>query len=602
MKIEEKIAKMQAIKEEFAATQSRLLNAKKLEEAAQSTHLAKLLENDLAQAEIILAAKDIMTKLQDMAEDLAKLHAQELFPLVDEMKTAFGPQPAETFEALAQTALQDALNMVRKAKESINTGILQVEGKLPMNDMAIGNPAEPVMPEIGMDAEAGAPEDTMLGDLSDEFGGAEAAAGAEGDPMGRLKKESIEEGKTHKYDDEEGSKSAKKKDDKAIRDEKKNKRKVEESMLFETAGNVLLEKVSLDALVKWYLKEAASAMPASDYDDFAQKVHAKAKQSPAKMAGYIGAKKYGHAAMAQLAAPAMTACESVEEGRTFKYDDEDGGRQAKGKEDRAWRQKRKARRDVDAHNSDDDDKMNESERKAMAIAKIIESNVLAFGKGKAAQVVKQFSETALVEGESQSILEAFQDMYGMRPAQYSVSIARELSEAGLALSDQKKVDHAMTSIASKMAGDKSVAKKPVSAIISQLDPADRAAVQKQTNAMRKDGGQPPKTVGDLVTGAAGDDDDKLAENINAAHWAVDTMGQYKGEVVEPDLEPLKTPKAETKSQPEGGAEAKTAPEPKPEAKEPKATEEPKEEAAEEPKEEKAEEPKEKTGNPFAKQA
>jgi hypothetical protein len=189
----------------------------------------------------------------------------------------------------------------------------------------------------------------------------------------------------------------------------------------------------------------------------------------------------------------------------------------------------------------------------------------------------------------------------MKPAQYSVSIARDLAEQDLAPSDQKKVDKAMAGIASQMATDKSVAKKPVSAIISKLDPADRAAIQKKTNNMRQDGGEAPKTVADLVTG--GNADDNLEENINAAHWPVDSMGQYKGAVVEPDLAPLKAAKAETKSQPEGGAEPKAAPEPKPEAKAPKATEEPKEEA-EEPKEaEKPEEPaKEKSGNPFAKQA
>lgn len=591
MKIEDKIAKLQAIKEEFAATQSRLLAVKKLEEAAQATHLATLLENDLAQAEIILAAKDIMAKLQDMAEDLAKLNAQEIFPLVDEMKTAFGPEAADAFEVIAQDALQNALNTVRKAKEDINTGVLQVEGKLPMNDMAMGlDTPEPEMPDMA------APAGTMLDDLADDdFGGAEAAAGAEGDPMGRLKKESIDEGKSRKYDDEEGDASAKKKADKAVRDEKKNKRKIEESLIFETAGSILLEREGLESLVTWYLNEAAAAMPADQYADFEGKVRAKAKSQPSKMAGYIGAKKYGHAAMAQLAAPAFTASESMVEGRSYRYDDEEGGKQAQRKADKEWRKSRKARRDVDANNSDADDRLDETERKAMAIAKIIESNVLAFGKGNAAQVVKQFSETALNEGNVQTVLEAFEAMYGMKPAQYSVSIARELAEAELAPSDQKKVNAAMANIAGQMANDKSMAKKPVSAIISKLEPQDRAAIQKQTNHMKQDGGQAPKTVADLVTSGA-DNEDTLEENINAAHWPVDTMGQYKGDVVEPDLEPLKTPKAETKSQPEGGAEPKTAPEPKPQAEEPKATEEPKEEPAETP-----EEPKEeKSGNPFAK--
>lgn len=570
MNMQEKISKLQAIKEEFAATQARLEAAKRLQEAAEATYLATLLENDLEQAEIILAAKDIMAKLQDMAEDLAKLNAQEVFPLVDEMKAAFGPEAADMFENLAQNALQAALNSVRKAKEDINSGILQVEGKLPMNDMSV----EPtVAPDMAGPTDTMAP-DTMLGDIAnDEFGGAEGAAGLEGDPMGRAKKESIDasgdllEGKTHRRDDDDDDEDprAKKKAAKFVRDEKKTKRKIEESLILESAGQKLLETEGLESLLTWYLKEAASAMPAEEYPEFAAKVSAKAAKNPAKMAGYIGQKKYGAAAMAQLAQPTFTSGMMTSEGRTYRYDDDNYGYSAKGKADKAWRKARKERRNIDDTPDKEDEKMTESERKALAMAKIIESNILIHGKGNAAQVVKQFSENTLVEGETETetILEAFESMFGMKPAQFSITMAKELAEDNMSPTDKRKLDQAMASVASQMATDKSTANKPVSAIMSKLEPQDRAAIQKKQAAMRKDGKNPQK-VADLVTNT----DESLEENINAAHWPVDSMGQYKGDLVEPDLEPLKTAKAETKVQPE----QTTAPEPKPEAEESEATE------------------------------
>lgn len=632
MDTKEKIAKLQAIKEEFAATQNRLMEARKLEEAAQATHLSTLLEADLAQAEIILAAKDIMATLQDMAEDLAKLNAQEIFPLVDEMKAAFGPEAAEAFENVAQGVLQDALNSVRKAKEDINTSILQVEGKLPMNDMAMGTeepeasaPAPDMSaPEIdGVDAEVS--DDTILGG-ADDFGGAEAGA------MGRAKKESIEggavlegktrkyddedmedskaqkkadkefrnerkskrqveEGKTHKYDDEDmdDAKSAKKAD-KEFRQARKDKKKIDESIIMETAGQKLIESEGLVSLLTWYLKEAAAALPADEYPEFAAKVSAKAAKNPNKMAGYIGQKKYGHAAMAQLATPTFTAMEQVMEGRSFRYDDEEyGDAKSQRKQDKAWRQSRKAKRQVDDNGGDDEEeKMTESQRMALAMSKVIESNVLAFGKGNAAQVVKQFSEHTLSEGNEQTVMEAFIEMFEMRPAQYSIALAREISEADLNPNDQKKVNSAMAKVAGQMATDKSMANKPVSAVLNTLDPQERAAVQKKQTQMRQDG-QDPKKVADLV-GSVANVEESLEENINAAHWPIDTMGQYKGTVVEPDLEPLKAPKAETKT----AAPSEKSAEPKAET----SSEEPKQEAAEETP---AEEPKEeKNENPFAK--
>jgi hypothetical protein len=679
-----RVERLQAIKEEYARQQKLLVQAKALAERAEPTYLSKLLENDMEQAKQLLAAEDIMNKLQDMAEDLAKLHAQEIFPLVDEMKASFGPEAAQNFENVSQDALVNALNMVRKAKEDINTVILQVKGDIPPNDMATAGPAAPMAPvapapEMGAAAPAA---DSLLGGMADEFGGTDAAAGPMDEPLGRARKESREGGKAL----------------------------TENRVSLVESGRKLLERESLGSLMDWLLTEAASALPSREFATFARKSAVKAAENPEKMAGWIGAKKYGAGAMAQLMDPTVTAeggMDSLSEGRTFKdQDDGPGDTRAARKADREFRRDRKDRKDperevdegrtfkdereddedFDARKAKKDDKAwrkdragkqaiddkveeavpalganiskekpqneyereakkdgwspanreiarmlgnmkNESYRRAAAMGNMIEANILAFGKGKAAQVVEQFS-TDLVESDGVTIMEAFQEMFGMKPAAFSVALSKQISEAApLSTQDQKNLGGAMGKIAGAMASDKSAAGKPVSSVMNTLNPQERAAVQKVTNNAKAGGATAPKKVADLVATAnaaapkkPGLPESELAENINAAHWPVADTGQYKGTVATPDLPPLKAAKSETKSDAPKAEKADKAPaaekapaEKAPEEKAPAAEktakpagnkappftkkEEPKEEAADEaPAEEK------KPGNPFAKKA
>lgn len=699
-----KIERLKAIKEEFALKQARLEKARKLEEAANATHLSTLLENDLEQAELILAAKDVMAKLQDMAEDLAKISAHDVFPLADKMKGTFGPEAAQAFEHAAQNGVTKAMAAVRGAKDALNDAILQVEGKLPANDMAADN----VEPEADVDMSADDSGDAVDAAFDgDDFAGSDAASGPEDEPLGRAKKESVE------------STAA----------------PLIETVDLAVAGKKLIEREGLDSLVDWLLTEAAAAMPADEFKGFAKNVASKAAQDPAKLAGWIGKKKYGAAAMAQLSTPTVTSGASlsvvesdvVVEGKSYRhgedendvtgkrkaskavraarrdkyavgeaeelderkyYDDEDeedlrdGKRAAKDRflaRDKARKAKygsdevvaeRKSFGDEDDYYGRDGKRasknrdlersqarkaknnMTESEKMAHAVAKVIEANVLATGKGSAAQVVKEFAAKmgALVEGDgsdlTESLIQAFESAYGMKPAAYSIKLATGLTEAPLNTSDQKKAAGVMGKIASKMATDKSAANKPVSSMMQGLDGVERATATKMMQQMKKDG-QDPKKIGDFVSGAesmVGDQktnedadsdpnggwvgkveaygvyglkskpwrkefksgaaymrwleknegnvevhgtrdnvEESLEENINAAHWPVDEFGQYKGKPVTPDLAPLSGSKA-AKTEETGEAKSPKVEEPKVDG----AAKPNFEKKAEEPKGEKAE--------------
>ena len=62
-------------------------------------NLRTLMEQDLDQAELVLAAKDMVDRLQKMAEDLASMQVEDLMPLVDAMRESFGTEQANAFSA-----------------------------------------------------------------------------------------------------------------------------------------------------------------------------------------------------------------------------------------------------------------------------------------------------------------------------------------------------------------------------------------------------------------------------------------------------------------------------------------------------------------------
>lgn len=147
-------------------------------------NLRNLLENDLQNAEIILAAQDVVSRLQEIAEDVAKIGAQNVLPLSDTMTPVFGHEKASNFENVANKSVQDIMNSIRKAKEQINVAISALEGKEPVNDMSNfdTNDAD----DIGDTEDKFDDIDSLEGDQDNVDFDIDDSA-----PLGRVKKESI---------------------------------------------------------------------------------------------------------------------------------------------------------------------------------------------------------------------------------------------------------------------------------------------------------------------------------------------------------------------------------------------------------------------------
>ena len=157
-------------------------------QASKKSAFTRLMESELQQAEIILAAQSISDRLQKMAEDLAQMVSEDVLPISDQMKSVFGTDYAEKWAQITKEALESAFETVSGTKDSVSDATRILEKKLEgetssANDM--GNL------DVGGDDLGG--DDLDLGDEGDDLlGGADAASGPDDEPLGRAKKESRE--------------------------------------------------------------------------------------------------------------------------------------------------------------------------------------------------------------------------------------------------------------------------------------------------------------------------------------------------------------------------------------------------------------------------
>lgn len=155
------LAEMMRRKNALEAQLKALKESKKVAESQGNTGLAFLIEATLEKAEVVMAAKSVVEKLQKMAEDLAKVNGDEIMPIMEPLKAAFGPQMADAFQAMVSEKINATVMAVTQAKDAISSEVAKFEGIIdgssPGNDMA----------DMGVDAAAPAAPSALPGDAAD---------------------------------------------------------------------------------------------------------------------------------------------------------------------------------------------------------------------------------------------------------------------------------------------------------------------------------------------------------------------------------------------------------------------------------------------------
>ena len=128
-----------------------------------------LKESEVQQAQVVLAAQDMVDKMQSMLEDASEMQFKELPALVDSIKNQVGIDQAAQFNTDATAALTGLVQNLQGAKQQLDQALGVVTGATPP-------------PDAGMAAMGGAP--TPAGDMAaagmDDL---DAAAGMAGDEI-----------------------------------------------------------------------------------------------------------------------------------------------------------------------------------------------------------------------------------------------------------------------------------------------------------------------------------------------------------------------------------------------------------------------------------
>ena len=173
-------AKLKAAKDKLAKGQTlapdeqQLINAQATMTAESRLRRAYqfLKESEVQQAQVVLAAQDMVDKMQSMLEDTTEMQFKELPALVDSIRNQIGIEQATQFNSDVTGALQGLVQNLQGAKQQLETALGVVTGQpapLDTSMAASGVPGATPPPAPG--AEMGAEMGADIGaDVGADFG------------------------------------------------------------------------------------------------------------------------------------------------------------------------------------------------------------------------------------------------------------------------------------------------------------------------------------------------------------------------------------------------------------------------------------------------
>ena len=130
------------------------------------------------QAEIVMAAKDMVNRVTGWMEDTAEMQTESMLELADAIRDEQGQEMSDNFVNTVKPALESLYTALESTRESLTSGVGQLTGEAaPVDDMG----AEPdVMDEPEMEPTVDGEEDLSSGlDASEPAAGGEEEAGRE---------------------------------------------------------------------------------------------------------------------------------------------------------------------------------------------------------------------------------------------------------------------------------------------------------------------------------------------------------------------------------------------------------------------------------------
>ena len=153
-------------------------------------NLRRLLETEVSQAEVMMAAKGFSGELQEMVEKIGRLQNEDLPPVTDQMRETYGMESASAFQTQIYGALQSVMDALYTAKGQVDdaVGNMAATGQVgAATDMDKDVGMDDMGDDIGMDGDVEMGDDADLDNIGAELGEPEDDFGSE-EALGRSKK------------------------------------------------------------------------------------------------------------------------------------------------------------------------------------------------------------------------------------------------------------------------------------------------------------------------------------------------------------------------------------------------------------------------------
>jgi hypothetical protein len=139
-----------------------------------------VLEDEVGEAESLMAAQDMVDRIQGMLEDVGEMLNEDLPPLTDSLRRSSSADAAAGFNSTASGALNTLMDAVRSAREDMANAVASLSGQEPTPMGADDN--------IDIDLEEPESVDSDEEFDLDDFEASDAAQGGD-EPLGRAKRD-----------------------------------------------------------------------------------------------------------------------------------------------------------------------------------------------------------------------------------------------------------------------------------------------------------------------------------------------------------------------------------------------------------------------------
>jgi uncharacterized protein (DUF2164 family) len=134
------------------------------QEAKKKKYGKKVMESEVQQAQVVLAAQDMVDRIQDTLEDVTEMKFKDLPALVDSIRNEVGMTQAQQYMTDASAALDSLISCLQETKTSIESAQGVITGQEPVvpgegeAELDLGEPTDTDM-DMEVDAEVDTEEE-----------------------------------------------------------------------------------------------------------------------------------------------------------------------------------------------------------------------------------------------------------------------------------------------------------------------------------------------------------------------------------------------------------------------------------------------------------